>query len=76
MKTGWNVVTDMGNVVADTGSKAWEVLSSSWTNGKWYNKLYQVPAGLVISRATLVEGAVRSVVEPVRNLFLNVRDSF
>jgi len=76
MKTGWNVVTDMGNVVADTGSKAWEVLSSSWTNGKWYNKLYQVPAGLVISWATLVEGAVRSVVEPVRNLFLNVRDSF
>ena len=49
MKTGWNVVTDVGNVVADTGSTAWEVLSSSWTSGKWYNKLYQVPAGLIVS---------------------------
>lgn len=76
MKTWWNVVTDMGNVVADTTSKTWEILSSSWTNWKWYNKLYQVPAGLVISWATLVEGAVRSVVEPAKNLFLNVRDTF
>ena len=75
MKTGWNVLTDMWNVVKDTSNKVWETLSSSWTEWKWYNKLYQVPAGVVVSWATIVEGAVRTVVEPARNLFLNVRDS-
>jgi len=75
MKTWWNVLTDMWNVVKDTSNKVWETLSSSWTEWKWYNKLYQVPAGAVVSWATIVEGAVRTVVEPARNLFLNVRDS-
>jgi hypothetical protein len=75
MKTGRNVLTDMWNVVKDTSNKLWETLSSSWTEWKWYNKLYQIPAGVVVSWATIVEGAVRTVVEPVRNLFLNVRDS-
>ena len=75
LKTLWNPIRDFGDVVVDTSNKAWEVLSSSWTEGKWYNKLYQVPAGLIVSWATVVEGAVRAVVEPVRNLFLNVRDS-
>ena len=75
VKTWWNVISDMGKVVSDTGKKARETLSSSWNVWKWYNKLYQVPAGVVISWATIVEWAVRTVVEPARNLFLNVRDS-
>ena len=65
----------MWNVVKDTSNKVWETLSSSWNEWKWYNKLYQVPAGVVISGATLVEWAVRTVLEPTRNLFLNVRDT-
>ena len=75
MKTWWNVLTDMWNVVKDTSNTVWETLSSSWNEWKWYNKLYQVPAGVVISGATLVEWAVRTVLEPTRNLFLNVRDT-
>ena len=75
VKTWWNVVSDMWKVVSDTGKKARETISSSWSTWKWYNKLYQVPAGIAISWATIVEWAVRTVVEPARNLFLNVRDS-
>ena len=73
-KTGANVLTDMGMVVKDTSDKLWDVLSSSWNTGKWYNKLYQVPAGVVLGAGTLVEWAVRTVLEPVRNGVLNVRD--
>lgn len=51
------------------------MLSSSRNTGKWYNKLYQVPAGVAIGAGTLVEGAVRMVLEPVKNAFLNVRDT-
>lgn len=60
----------------NTSSQLKEVLSSSRNTGKWYNKLYQVPAGVVIGAGTVVEGAVRSVLEPARNAVLNVRDVF
>ena len=55
LKTGANVLTDMGTVVKDTNNKLREVLSSSWNKGKRYNKLYQVPVGLAIGAGTLVE---------------------
>ena len=55
LKTGANVLTDMGMVVKDTSDKLWDVLSSSWNTGKRYNKLYQVPAGVVLGAGTLVE---------------------
>lgn len=74
LKTGANVLTDMGMVVKDTSDKLWDVLSSSWNTGKRYNKLYQVPAGVIIGTGTLVEWVVRTVLEPVRNGVLNVRD--
>ena len=74
LKTGANVLTDMGMVVKDTSDKLWDVLSSSWNTGKRYNKLYQVPAGVIIGTGTLVEWAVRTVLEPVGNGVLNVRD--
>lgn len=74
LKTGANVLTDMGMVVKDTSDKLWDVFSSSWNTGKWYNKLYQVPAGVVLGAGTLVEWAVRTVIEPARNGILNVRD--
>jgi len=74
LKTGANVLTDMGMVVKDTSDKLWDVLSSSWNTGKRYNKLYQVPAGVVLGAGTLVEWAVRTVIEPARNGILNVRD--
>lgn len=73
-KTGANVLTDMGMVVKDTSDKLWDVLSSSWNTGKRYNKLYQVPAGVVLGAGTLVEWAVRTGLEPLRNGILNVRD--
>lgn len=75
VKTGANILTDAGHVAKDTSDKLWEVLSSSRNTGKWYNKLYQVPAGVAIGAGTLVEGAVRMVLEPVKNAFLNVRDT-
>ena len=75
VKTWCNVLTDMWNVVKDTSNKVWETLSSSWNKWKWYNKLYQVPAGVVVSWGVIVEWAVRTVLEPARNLILNVRDS-
>lgn len=75
VKTWCNVLTDMWNVVKDTSNKVWETLSSSWNKWKWYNKLYQVPAGVVVSWGVIVEWAVRAVLEPARNLILNVRDS-
>lgn len=74
LKTGANVLTDMGMVVKDTSDKLWDVLSSSWNTGKRYNKLYQVPAGVVLGAGTLVEWAVRTGLEPLRNGILNVRD--
>lgn len=74
LKTGANVLTDMGMVVKDTSDKLWDVLSLSWNTGKRYNKLYQVPAGVIIGTGTLVEWAVRTVLEPVGNGVLNVRD--
>lgn len=74
LKIGGNVLSDMGMVVKDTSDKLWEVFSSSWNTGKWYNKLYQVPAGVVLGAGTLVEWAVRTVIEPARNGILNIRD--
>lgn len=76
MKTAWNVLTDLGKVTKSTGKEIWNVLSSSWTEGKWYNKLYQCPASIAVSAWGLVEWAVRLVFEPIRNVFLNVRDAF
>lgn len=75
LKTGANVFTDIGNVVADTSDKLREVLSSSRTTGKWYNKLYQVPLWIVAWAGTLVEWVARTVLEPSRNAILNVRDT-
>ena len=76
IKTWCNIITDLKNVAVDTKKKAWETLSSSWSTWKWYNKLYQVPAGIVVTWATIVEWAVRTaLVEPTRNFILNVRDT-
>ena len=74
VKTWCNVVTDIWNVVKDTSDKVWEVLTSSWNKWKWYNKLYQVPTGVLVSWAVVVEWAVRTALEPAWNLILNVRD--
>lgn len=74
-KTVANVLTDAGSTIATTKDKLWEVLSSSRNTGKRYNKLYQVPASVGIGAGVLVEGAVRTVLEPTRNAFLNVRDT-
>lgn len=75
LKTGANVGADVARIVRSTGDKLWEVLSSSRNTGKRYNKLYQVPASIGIGAGVLAEGAVRAVVEPTRNAFLNVRDT-
>lgn len=74
VKTGANVFTDIGAITANTTTKLWDILSSSWNKGKWYNKLYQIPIGLVAWAWTLIEWAVRLVVEPTRNIILNTRD--
>ena len=74
LKWAGNVLSDMGSVIQQTSSEIKEILTSSRTTGKRYNKLYQVPMGVVASTGTLLEWAVRSVLEPARNAFLNVRD--
>ncbi len=74
LKSTGNVFSDMGAVIQQTSSEIKEILTSSRTTGKRYNKLYQVPVGLVAGVGTLIEWAVRTVVEPTRNAFLNVRD--
>lgn len=74
LKTVANTLTDVGTITKETGNKLFGVLSSSWSKGKWYNKLYQVPAGVVIGAWTAIEWLVRTALEPSRNAILNVRD--
>ena len=76
IKTWWNVFSDMWKVISDTGKKTWETLSSSWSSWKWYNKLYQVPAGIAISWATIVEWAVRTVVDFFKNIWNTIKRAF
>ena len=70
-----NVASDMAFVIKDTGDRLWKTLTSAWNTGKWYNKLYQVPLSPFAGAAEVVEGAVRTVIEPTRNLILNARDT-
>ena len=58
----------MAFVIKDTSDRLWKTLTSAWNTGKWYNKLYQVPL-------SPFAGAVRTVIEPTRNLILNARDT-
>lgn len=71
-----NVFTDVGNVIKDTKNRVREVLSSPYAKGpmKWYHRVGGALTSPFIGAATLVEGAVRTVVEPTRNAVLNVRD--
>ena len=70
-----NVVSDMASVVKNTSDRLWDTLSSARNTGKWYNKLYQVPISPFAGAAEVIEGAVRTVLEPSRNLILNTRDT-
>jgi len=70
-----NVVSDMASVVKNTSDRLWDTLSSARNTGKWYNKLYQVPISPFAGAAEVIEGAVRTVLEPSRNLVLNTRDT-
>ena len=70
-----NVASDMAFVIKDTSDRLWKTLTSAWNRGKWYNKLYQVPLSPFAGAAEVVEGAVRTVIEPTRNLILNARDT-
>ena len=70
-----NVASDMAFVIKDTSDRLWKTLTSAWNTGKWYNKLYQVPLSPFAGAAEVVEGAVRTVIEPTRNLILNARDT-
>lgn len=74
LRLGGNVLSDLGTIVEDTSTKLRDTLSSSRTKGKWYNKLYQVPIGLVAWTWALIEWAVRLALEPSRNAVLNARD--
>ena len=65
----------MAFVIKDTSDRLWKTLTSAWNTGKWYNKLYQVPLSPFAGAAEVVEGAVRTVIEPTRNLILNARDT-
>lgn len=55
LKGTGNIFSDMGSVIQQTSSEIKEILTSSRTTGKRYNKLYQVPVGLVAGAGTLVE---------------------
>ena len=70
-----NIASDMAFVIKDTSDRLWKTLTSAWNTGKWYNKLYQVPLSPFAGAAEVVEGAVRTVIEPTRNLILNARDT-
>ena len=70
-----NIASDMATVAKDTNDRLWETLTSAWNTGKWYNKLYQVPLSPFAGAAEVIEGAVRTVIEPTRNLILNARDT-
>lgn len=74
VRAAGNIFSDMWAVIQHTWAELKEVLMSSRNTGKWYNKLYQVPASLLVGTGVLVEGVVRTVLEPTRNAFLNVRD--
>ena len=65
----------MASVVKNTSDRLWDTLSSARNTGKWYNKLYQVPISPFAGAAEVIEGAVRTVLEPSRNLILNTRDT-
>ena len=65
----------MATVAKDTNDRLWDTLSSARNTGKWYNKLYQVPVSPFAGVAEVVEGAVRTVIEPTRNLILNAGDT-
>ena len=65
----------MASVVKNTSDRLWDTLSSARNTGKWYNKLYQVPISPFAGAAEVIEGAVRTVLEPSRNLVLNTRDT-
>ena len=62
-------------VIKDTSDRVWDTLTSARNTGKWYNKLYQVPISPFAGAAEVIEGAVRTVIEPSRNLVLNTRDT-
>ena len=70
-----NVASDMAFVIKDTSDRLWKTLTSAWNTGKWYNKLYQVPLSPFAGAVEVIEGAVRTVIEPTRNLILNARDT-
>lgn len=74
-RTAANILSDAGTTISNTKEKLREVLTSSRNTGKRYNKLYQVPAWVALGAGVVVEGAVRTVLEPARNAFLNVRDT-
>lgn len=71
-----NVVSDIGTVVKDTKQKVREILSSPYAKGpmKWYHRVGGALTSPFIGLGALVEGAVRTGVEPTRNAVLNVRD--
>ena len=70
-----NLASDMASIVKNTSDRLWDTLTSARNTGKWYNKLYQVPISPFAGAAEVIEGAVRTVVEPSRNLVLNTRDT-
>ncbi|MDO4713694.1 MAG: hypothetical protein Q4B28_03450 [bacterium] len=77
VKTGANVFTDLGKVVDDTCNKIWQILSSPYAKGpiKWYHRVGGAVVSPFLALGTGIEGVVRSVLEPGRNVILNARDT-
>lgn len=76
LQAGANVLTDVGTVIKDTKQRVREILSSPYAKGpmKRYHRVGGAITSPFIATWTLVEWAVRTVLEPSRNLILNARD--
>ena len=66
---------DIKGVVKNTTEKIKNIFKSAVKKWKRYQRVWNTLLSPFVSLWAAVEWAVRTVVEPARNLFLNVRDS-